>query len=50
VTFHGISINVAPDLSHYSGIVPCGVDAEKFGVTSLARSASVHRSPTWMLR
>ncbi len=36
VTFHGISINVAPDLSHYSGIVPCGVDGEKFGVTSLA--------------
>jgi len=35
VTFHGISLNVAPDLSHYSGIVPCGVDAEKFGVTSL---------------
>jgi lipoyl(octanoyl) transferase len=36
VTFHGISINVDPDLSHYSGIVPCGVDAEKLGVTSLA--------------
>jgi len=36
VTFHGISLNVDPDLSHYSGIVPCGVDADKFGVTSLA--------------
>lgn len=34
VTFHGISINVAPDLSHYAGIVPCGVSAH--GVTSLA--------------
>jgi lipoyl(octanoyl) transferase len=36
VTFHGISINVAPDLSHYAGIVPCGIEADgRFGVTSL---------------
>lgn len=34
VTFHGISFNVEPDLSHFSGIVPCGVSAH--GVTSLA--------------
>jgi lipoyl(octanoyl) transferase len=34
VTFHGISLNVAPDLEHFSGIVPCGVKTE--GVTSLA--------------
>jgi len=34
VTFHGISLNVAPDLSHFSGIVPCGVAGH--GVTSLA--------------
>ncbi len=34
VTLHGVAINVAPDLSHYSGIVPCGIRA--FGVTSLA--------------
>jgi lipoyl(octanoyl) transferase len=34
VTLHGFSINVAPDLTHFSGIVPCGIDA--FGVTSLA--------------
>lgn len=34
VTFHGISINVEPDLSHFDGIVPCGVRAH--GVTSLA--------------
>ena len=34
VSFHGISVNVAPDLSHYSGIVPCGIFAH--GVTSLA--------------
>lgn len=34
VSTHGISINVAPDLSHFSGIVPCGIaDA---GITSLA--------------
>ena len=33
VTLHGFSINVAPDLAHYSGIVPCGI--EEFGVTSL---------------
>ncbi len=34
VSFHGIAINVAPDLSHYNGIVPCGIS--DFGVTSLA--------------
>ena len=34
VTFHGISINVEPDLSHFSGIVPCGI--REHGVTSLA--------------
>ena len=34
VTFHGVAINVAPDLSHFSGIVPCGLGA--YGVTSLA--------------
>jgi len=36
VTFHGISLNVDPDLSHYSGIVPCGVKRSEGGVTSLA--------------
>ena len=34
VTFHGVALNVDPDLSHFSGIVPCGVRAH--GVTSLA--------------
>jgi lipoyl(octanoyl) transferase len=34
VTFHGISLNVEPDLSHFSGIVPCGVVDRHFGVTS----------------
>ncbi|MEZ5725101.1 MAG: lipoyl(octanoyl) transferase LipB [Paracoccaceae bacterium] len=33
VSFHGISINVEPDLSHYGGIVPCGITGH--GVTSL---------------
>jgi lipoyl(octanoyl) transferase len=36
VTFHGISINVAPDLSHFDAIVPCGVVDPRYGVTSLA--------------
>jgi lipoyl(octanoyl) transferase len=34
VTLHGFAINVAPDLSHFEGIVPCGI--AEFGVTSLA--------------
>ena len=33
VTYHGVAINVEPDLSHYTGIVPCGVSGH--GVTSL---------------
>ena len=36
VTLHGIAINVEPDLSHFSGIVPCGVSDQRYGVTSLA--------------
>jgi lipoyl(octanoyl) transferase len=35
VSFHGISINVDPDLSHFSGIIPCGVASAHHGVTSL---------------
>ena len=35
VTMHGFSVNLAPDLSHFGGIVPCGI--AEFGVTSLAR-------------
>jgi lipoyl(octanoyl) transferase len=34
VTFHGVALNVDPDLSHYDGIVPCGIAGH--GVTSLA--------------
>jgi lipoyl(octanoyl) transferase len=35
VSFHGIAINVEPELSHFSAIVPCGVSDPRFGVTSL---------------
>ena len=35
VSFHGISLNVEPDLSHFSGITPCGVSDPGLGVTSL---------------
>jgi lipoyl(octanoyl) transferase len=35
VTLHGFSINVAPELAHFGGIVPCGIT--EFGVTSLAK-------------
>jgi lipoyl(octanoyl) transferase len=35
VSYHGISLNVSPDLSHYSGIVPCGIAEQDLGVTSL---------------
>lgn len=34
VTMHGFAVNLSPDLSHFTGIVPCGI--EEFGVTSLA--------------
>jgi len=39
VTYHGIALNVDPDLDHYRGIVPCGIDpaSSGHGVTSLAR-------------
>jgi lipoyl(octanoyl) transferase len=35
VSFHGIAINVEPDLSHFRAIVPCGVVDPRYGVTSL---------------
>jgi lipoyl(octanoyl) transferase len=38
VTYHGVALNVAPDLSNYAGIIPCGIAPESsgHGVTSLA--------------
>ena len=48
VSFHGISINVDPDLSHFSGIVPCGITesaATPYGVTSLAKLGQMVTMP-----
>lgn len=36
VSYHGISLNVEPDLSHFGGITPCGVSDPDLGVTSFA--------------
>jgi len=35
-TYHGVALNVDPDLTHFSGIVPCGIAEAHYGVTSLA--------------
>jgi len=35
VTLHGVALNVEPELTHFSGIVPCGVSGGRYGVTSL---------------
>lgn len=35
VSFHGIALNVAPNLDHFSGITPCGISSSHLGVTSL---------------
>ncbi len=35
VTLHGMALNVDPDLTHFAGIVPCGVSEQRYGVTSL---------------
>ncbi len=43
VTLHGIALNVGCDLSHYAGIVPCGIREPRYGVTSLA-DLGVHAS------
>jgi lipoyl(octanoyl) transferase len=36
ISLHGVSLNVEPDLTHFDGIVPCGVGDRRYGVTSLA--------------
>jgi lipoyl(octanoyl) transferase len=35
VSFHGIAVNVEPDLRHFEAIIPCGVADPRYGVTSL---------------
>lgn len=45
VSFHGISLNVAPDLSHFGAITPCGIRAAHLGVTSLADLGKPHSLP-----
>ncbi len=45
VTMHGFSVNLSPDLSHFGGIVPCGI--EEFGVTSLERLGKTVDSEAW---
>lgn len=45
VTMHGFSVNLSPDLSHFAGIVPCGI--EEFGVTSLRDLGREVASQTW---
>lgn len=45
VTMHGFAVNIRPDLSHFTGIVPCGID--EFGVTSLARLERTVEFATW---
>ena len=45
VTMHGFAVNLSPDLSHFSGIVPCGIG--EFGVTSLERLGLAVDSAAW---
>lgn len=44
-TMHGFSVNLSPDLAHFSGIVPCGI--EEFGVTSMKRLGVELDSAAW---
>ena len=45
VTMHGFSVNLDPDLAHFGGIVPCGI--EEFGVTSMARLGKTVAPGEW---
>jgi lipoyl(octanoyl) transferase len=45
VTFHGIALNVDCDLTHFQGIVPCGISDQRYGVTSLADLGIVASMP-----
>ncbi len=37
ISFHGLAININPNLKHFSGIVPCGISEQQYGVTSLSQ-------------
>jgi lipoyl(octanoyl) transferase len=41
VSLHGISLNIDPDLTHFTGITPCGIEDPRYGVTSLANLGRV---------
>jgi lipoyl(octanoyl) transferase len=45
VSMHGFSVNLDPDLSHFGGIVPCGI--AEYGVTSLARLGLTVSAQEW---
>lgn len=45
VTMHGFSVNLAPDLAHFGGIVPCGI--AEYGVTSLAKLGLEVSNEAW---
>lgn len=45
VTMHGFSVNLDPDLSHFGGIVPCGIS--EYGVTSMARLGLTVSAEEW---
>jgi lipoyl(octanoyl) transferase len=45
VTMHGFAVNLSPDLSHFGGIVPCGID--EFGVTSLQKLGIAVDQEAW---
>lgn len=45
ISSHGLALNVAPDLSHFGAIVPCGIDDPALGVTSLAAELAARGRP-----
>ena len=45
VTMHGFAVNLAPDLSHFTGIVPCGI--AEYGVTSMAKLGKTVAPHEW---
>ncbi|MFP4541408.1 MAG: lipoyl(octanoyl) transferase LipB [Opitutales bacterium] len=45
ITYHGFALNIAPDLSHFTGIVPCGIGSEQGSVTSMERELG--EAPVW---